>query len=76
MLLVAPRYFRGIGLNEELSAFLEYSRVVSSEAKTMLNRRGIDLTVIPLHPQMINQNGNPDFQRQAPHPALIFKSHM
>ena len=76
MLLVAPRYFRGIGLNEELSAFLEYSRVVSSEAKTMLNRRGIDLTVIPLHPQMINQNGNPDFQRQAPHPALIFKIHM
>lgn len=73
MLLVAPRYFRGIGLNEELSAFLEYSRVVSNEAKTMLSRSGIDVNVIPLHPQMINQNGNPDLERRAPHPALIFK---
>merc|ERR1712167_59151 len=71
ILVVCPRYFRGISLDEELSAFLEYSRIVRQGIKDIITDRQV--TVIPLHPQMINQNGIPDFARRAPHPGLVIK---
>ena len=73
IMIVAPRFFRGNGHTEELSAFLEYSQIVSHGVKAVLGPRGVDATVIPLHPLMINQNGTPDYGRRAPHPALIIR---
>jgi hypothetical protein len=63
MLVVATRFFRGIGLDEKLSAFLEYSQLVS---------QGIyKVVVIPLHPLMVNHLAIPDLARRARHPALV-----
>jgi hypothetical protein len=75
-MLVLPRYFRGIGLDEELSAFLEFCRIVARDAKLLaadsLGPRET-LEVIPLHPLMVNQKGFPDHARRAPHPAVVFR---
>ena len=49
------------------------SILVSNEVKAIFTSKGLGVSVIPLHPQMINQNGNPDLERRAPHPALVFK---
>ena len=77
-LFVAPRYFRGIGMDEELSAFLEYSRAVEKLVfKTpFLKSLGVDesnFTMIALHPLMVNERGTEDYGRRAPHPALLFQ---
>lgn len=33
---------------------------------------GLTLKLIPLHPEMVNQKGVPDYSRRAPHPAILF----
>jgi len=78
-LFVAPRYFRGIGMEEELSAFLEFSQIISSQLRNSnflgncfdISTKYLD--VVPLHPQMILLDGSnlPDFSRRSPHPALL-----
>ena len=77
-LFIAPRYFRGIGMDEELSAFNEFSQAVtklvtSSPFQKSLNLDGFKLEIIPLHPLAVSERGTADYGRRAPHPALLFK---
>ena len=80
-LLVLPRYFRGLHASptasEELSAFLEFARVLSTDVKRLGGLLGLpdgtSLEVVPLHPQMVAQNGAPDYARRAPHPAVLVR---
>jgi len=73
-LFVAPRYFRGIGLDEELSAFFEFCGIFSALVERFQPYLGESkIEVIPLHPLMINANGAQDYSRRSPHPALLFK---
>jgi len=72
-LFVTPRYFRGIGLAEELSAFLEFCGIFSTLLEKYQPYLG-EIEVIPLHPLMINSQGVPDYSRRSPHPALLFKT--
>lgn len=65
-ILVAPRYFRGLALDEEYGAFLDYAALVERAADSILGRSGLRVKVLPLHPK------HSDFSRQAPHPALLF----
>lgn len=71
-LFVAPRYFRGIGLSEELTAYLEFSRLVSESLQPLMLAAGIEFSLKVLHPQLIDRNGVPAFSGRAPHPALLF----
>jgi hypothetical protein len=74
-----PRYFRGIGMEEELSAFLEFSQIISSQLHNSsflgncFDTSTKYLDVVPLHPQMILLDGSnlPDLARRSPHPALL-----
>lgn len=55
------------------SAFLEFCQIATTECnkyKSVLGGKTIE--VLPLHPQMINQKGAPDYSRRSPHPALVF----
>jgi hypothetical protein len=80
-LLVLPRYFRGIGLDQELSAFLEFCKILSADVKSLAAsssyasalKPGESIEIIPLHPLMITQKGFPDYARRAPHPAVVFR---
>lgn len=79
-LFVAPRYFRGIGMDEELSAFNEYTRLVQKtiESPSFLQLTGLAdkdmrLRVTNLHPLMLTDSGSPDYGRRAPHPSLLFE---
>lgn len=79
-LFVAPRYFRGIGMDEELSAFTEYSRLVQKtiESPSFLQLSGLaakdmHLRITSLHPLMLTETGSPDYGRRAPHPSLLFE---
>ena len=81
-LLVLPRYFRGLRASptssEELSAFLEFSRLVGADVRRLAGLlelpAGVVLEVVPLHPQMVAQNGAPDYARRAPHPAVLVRA--
>jgi hypothetical protein len=68
---VAPRYFRGIGSSEEITAFLEFSRIVNAAVQPVLAANGLEYKLVALHPQMVDQAGMPQFLRRSPHPALI-----
>lgn len=68
---VAPRYFRGIGSSEEITAFLEFSRIVDSAIQPVMAANGLKYKLAALHPQMVDQAGMPQFLRRSPHPAVI-----
>ena len=77
-IFVAPRFFRGVGMDEELSAFMEYFRSVrnmlSSDVFRELAGLGSDkIDIIAFHPHMVDEAGVPAFDRRAPHPALFFQ---
>ena len=79
-LFVAPRYFRGIGMDEELSAFTEYTRLVEKTIQSPsflqlsgLTDKDMHLSVTSLHPLALTAARTPDYGRRAPHPALLFE---
>ena len=70
---VAPRYFRGIGLDEELSAYLEFCNIVMTSLVPVMKAAGLEFRVKILHPQLVDMvNGFPLFASRAPHPAIVF----
>jgi hypothetical protein len=60
-------------LDEEVSTFLEYSQLVSQGIYKVLAPRGMDATVILLHPLMVNHLAIPNLARRAAHPALVIR---
>jgi len=73
MLFVLPRYFRDIGMgDDELNSFLDLCKEVAQQLSLC---SGATLSLTPLHPQMINQKGQPDFSRRAPYPAILLTYH-
>ena len=76
-LFVCPRFFRGQGLSMEVSAFLDFARIVSSDLKDYVFNLGLvdgeSIEVIALHPLMVTTTGVPDYAKRAPHPALFLR---
>jgi hypothetical protein len=78
-LLVLPRYFRGLrwSQSEELTAFLEFCKLLSVDLKGLGGMlpipAGWQVEVVPLHPLMISQKGLPDYARRAPHPSVLVR---
>lgn len=72
-LFVAPRFFRGIGLDEELPAFLEFSNMVEKQMTAVFNSLDLKYKVTVLHPQLVDKNSvdTPLFASRAPHPAIL-----
>jgi len=72
-LFVAPRYFRGIGLDEELSAFIEFTDIVEKQMSAVFNDLGIRYELTILHPQLIDRKDGvtPLFASRSPHPAIL-----
>lgn len=76
-LFVCPRFFRGQGLSMEVSAFLEFSRIISSDLKNYGQdlglKEGESIELLALHPLMVTNTGVPDYAKRAPHPALLLR---
>lgn len=78
-LIVLPRLFRGFTSDSEqieMSAFLEFCKVVTTNIMRQYacdsDTSMYQISMIPLHPRMVNQKGYPDYERMAPHPSLLF----
>ena len=76
-LFVCPRFFRGQGLSMEISAFIEFSKIISKDLKSYESSLGLKedetIEIVILHPLMVTQTGVPDYSCRAPHPSLLFK---
>jgi hypothetical protein len=79
-LFVAPRFFRGLGNDEELSAFIEYAKMVESHVQnaeflklTCIDPASQRIELVLLHKEMVTDEGVPDYARRSPHPAIIFQ---
>ena len=70
-LFVAPRYFRGIGLDEELPAFLEFCVIAKTQLTTVFSLLDLEYTMKIMHPQLIDEQGVPQFRGRAPHPSIL-----
>lgn len=70
-LFVAPRYFRGIGLDEELPAYIEFCNIVFTQLKPVFASLDIEYKVTVLHPQLMDSVGFPVFSGRAPHPSIL-----
>lgn len=61
------------------SAFLEFAKIVSAQVSNSdmfedsLRDKACNIEVVAMHPQMVNREGQPDYGRRSPHPALLFK---
>lgn len=68
LLIVIPRYFRGIGSNQELQIFLTLAEMI----KRQVQSTGVsNFTITPLHPLMVLEDGMVDLRHRSPHPAIL-----
>lgn len=72
MLVAFPRQYRDIG-TQELDEFLELCQVVAEQLQYFRHSEEYNqVSLVPLHPLMINQKGQPDYARRCPYPAILF----
>jgi len=81
-IFMIPRYYRGINDDEELISFLDLCSVIKKQLeiyhqyhKPLPSSSSLSpskLDIVPLHPLMVDKDGNPDYSRRAPYPGIIF----
>jgi hypothetical protein len=74
MLFTLPRSYRALGAvgsQAEIDSFFEVFKSAKAQTDELLVA-GRKVLMVPLHPLMYNQKGQPDYFRRAPHPAILF----